>query len=287
MSLSGARVLLTGGTGFIGSRVAARLDAGGAKVSLLVRASSRGERLGALWERLPRLTADLEDAASLAAAVRAADPEFVLHLAKPRDGADFAREARLTTALAAALAGAPRLKRWVRTAHAAPAGLGRGADAELARALAARRGLSVTTLELYLVYGPGQGERDFPRALVEDALAGRPLRAPAEAKDLVFVDDVADAYGRAAEAPGAAGAWLPVGGGRLVSGLEAARAAARAAGRDPAEVRPPSEPPRDGGHPADLGPVRAALGWAPRTSLDEGLAELVQWCRDRVRTGHG
>jgi hypothetical protein len=247
----------------------------------LVRPSSRGDRLGPLWNKLKRATGDLGDPSSLAAAVKSVDPEFVFHLAKERDGASFEREAKATAALAAALAaGAPRLKRWVRTAHAAPESLGRGADAELARALAARHGLAIATLELRLVYGPGQRAGDFPRALAEAALDGGPLAAPGEEKDLVYVDDAAEAYRLAAEAPKAAGAWIAVGGGRLVPGLEAARAAAKAAGRRPDDARPSREAPRPGGHPADLKTARELLGWSPRTALDEGMAQLVQWLRD-------
>lgn len=280
MSLEGARVLLTGGTGFIGSHVAKALDAAKADVHLLVRPSSRGDRLGPLWDTLKRVPGDLGNPSSLKAAVKSVDPEYVFHLAKERDGSSFEREAKATAALASALASAPCLKRWVRTAHAASVTLGRGADAELARALAARHKLFVTTLELYLVYGPGQKPGDFPRAFVEAALDGAPLTAPAEAKDLVFVGDAAAAYLLAAEAPKAAGAWIPVGGGRLVPGLEAARAAAKAAGRRMEDVRAPGEAPRSGGHPADVRAARELLGWQPRTTLDEGMAQLVQWIRD-------
>ena len=278
MSLAGARVLLTGGTGFIGSRLAAALSTAGAKTTLLVRESSRGDRLGDLWTKLPKVIADIEDPASLARAVGAADPDYAFHLARP-EGADFTRQARATAALAAALAGgAPRLKRWVRTAHAAGA-LGRGGDAELARALGARHRLSIVTLELFLVYGPGQSPGDSPRDLAEAALSGRPLRAPAEAKDLIFVDDAVRAYLLAALAPRVSGASIPIGGGRLVPGLETARAAARAAGRRAEEVAAPAAS-FDGGHPAEPGPARDLLGWAPSTSVEEGMRQLIQWCRD-------
>lgn len=273
MSLKGARVLLTGASGFIGSRVALALDAAGAATTVLVRASSRSDRL-------PRVTADMGDPASLATAVASADPEYVLHLAKDREAGGFEAQARATTALAAALSScAPNLKRWVRTAHADGA---RGTDELLAKTLASRRGLSIATLELFLVYGPGQRRSDFPLDLLDAALAGRPLAAPEGEKDLVFVDDAARAYLLAAESPQADGAWISIGGGRLVSGLEAARAAARAAGVSEDQVVAPAAA-RSGGHPAPLQRARELLGWEPRVSLDEGLGKLVQWRREHLR----
>jgi len=278
MNLKGARVLLTGGTGFIGSALAASLHAAKADVRLLIRPSSRGELLGRLWKKLPTLVGDLDDPAALAEAVHAADPEYVFHLAKPRDGATFEREVRRTAALASVLAAhAPNLKRWIRTAHAASDRHGRGADAELARSLASHHRLDVVTLELFLVYGPGQRAGGFPRGLAEAALSGRPIQATSESKDLLYVADAVRAYELAAIAPGAAGAWIPVGGGRLVPGKEVAQAAARAAGRPFSDVVPSDEPPRDGGHPADLDPAREKLYWTPLTSVDAGMRQLVQW----------
>lgn len=279
MSLRGSAVLLTGGTGFIGSAVAAALEKEGARTTLLVRSSSRGERLGALWGKLPKVKADLADPGSLAAALRQAEPEYVLHLAKDREQRGFEPQARATAALAAALAGLPRLRRWVRTAHAGGA---RGLDEGLASTLAARHGLDVCTLELFLVYGPGQRDGEFPLDLVDAALEGRPLNAPAGAKDLVFVEDVARAYLAAATAPAAKGAWLPIGGGRLISGADVAASAAKAAGKGGAPVKAAAG--GEGGHPAPLEKAKAALGWSPSTGLDAGLRKLAAW---RQEHAHG
>lgn len=71
------RVLVTGGTGFVGGHLIERLIARGDDVRALVRAGSRREFVESLGAAA--VTGDLEDAASLAAACR--DCEIVYHSA--------------------------------------------------------------------------------------------------------------------------------------------------------------------------------------------------------------
>ena len=275
MTLRGKTVLVTGATGFIGSRLVRRLAAEGCRVHALVRKTSRPDRLEGLWDELPRHVGDLGDAQSLAACLRACRPDVVFHLAKDRQGARFEREAAATLRLADALGREAPKARWVRTAHAVEEKFGRSADAELARAAAAKHKLAVVTLELFLVYGPGQGAKDFPRRLLEEAEAAGPLSAlEGVARDFVHVDDVAGAYVAAAEKSGVEGKTFQIGSGVLTPEAEVAalllkilewKAAGPAAGKAVA-----------GGHPADLGPARRELGWEPTTSLKQGLAQMVR-----------
>lgn len=74
-AIAGRTVLVTGSTGFVGRHVVALLNASGARVHGLGNEAPKGAALEA-WH-----TADLGDAPALAAAVAAAAPEFVVHLA--------------------------------------------------------------------------------------------------------------------------------------------------------------------------------------------------------------
>lgn len=263
VTLKGRRVLVTGASGFIGSALARRLVADGALVHLLVRKTSSPARLGAAWKKCVRHIGDLEDEASLAAAVSAADPEVVFHLAKQRDGSSFAREAAATARLAKALrARAPSLRRLVRTAHDAPS---RDDDAAVAAAL----GVPAVTLELYLVYGPGQPAADFPRNMLAGA---RPARLSGAVKDFVWLGDVVEAYLLASHASGVEGLTIPIGTGDGRTEAEAAALALRLLGSSDA---PPEADGPGLGHPADPSSARRMLLWSPRVLLEQGLARLI------------
>lgn len=270
-------MLVTGATGFIGSALTRRLVRDGALVHVLVRAGSSKTALGPAWSRVERHVGDLEDEASLAAAVRAARPEVVFHLAKPRDGGGFAREAALTRRLAAVLREhAPDLRRWVRTAHSAPA---RSEEEALSSSLR-QLGLPVVTLELFLVYGPGMPDGDFPRSM---ALGARPRGLSGAVKDFVWIDDVVEAYSLASHASGVEGLTIPVGTGRASSEAEAAALLLRLAGSSDAPPAPEGPP---AGHPADPSLARRLLGWAPRVQLEQGLSLLLPGA-SRVRPEPG
>ncbi len=273
VTLLGRRVLVTGATGFIGSALTRQLVRDRADVHILARKTSSPERLGPAWGRVTRHVGDLEDEKSLAAAVRAARPEVVFHLAKERDGSTFARESAATVRLAKILrAHAPDLRRLVRTAHDAPS---REDDAALAKKVAAL-GLPAVTLELHLVYGPGQSKSDFP----QNIMAGqRPSSLSGAIKDFVWIDDVISAYLLASHASGVEGLTIPIGTGQGRTEAEAASLMLRMMGSTDA---PPAADGPGAGHPADPAPARRMLLWSPRVLLEQGLARIISKAALRV-----
>jgi UDP-glucose 4-epimerase len=145
--------------------------------------------------------------------------------------------------------------------------------------------LDFTLLALSNVYGPRQdphGEAGVVSIFSEALLAGR---APMifgdgeQTRDYVFVEDVADAFVRAADLAG--GRLLNIGTGietsvnQLASRLQAVTGTA---------IDPVHAPPRPGDVPRSYVDNRSAaahLGWEPFTDLDSGLAQTVGWMRSR------
>ncbi len=144
-------------------------------------------------------------------------------------------------------------------------------------------GLEFTALALANVYGPRQdphGEAGVVAIFAESLLSGR---APtingdgAQTRDFVYVDDVVDAFSRAASR--GSGLICNIGTGKQTSVNELYREMAAAAGSD-LEAR--HGPARAGEVRASaLDPGRAAihLGWRAWTEVGMGVVAVIDWMR--------
>ncbi|MGQ0721055.1 MAG: NAD-dependent epimerase/dehydratase family protein, partial [Candidatus Eiseniibacteriota bacterium] len=224
-------ILVTGGTGFLGSHLVRRLVGEGARVSVLARERSSTWRLADVAGQVRVLHADLGDHASLDRCVGEAGPDLVFHLAATASGRfapgeaaawrDSLRVNALGTLelLRAVAERAPGISRFVRAGGmeeygagqapfseehreraASPYSAGQIAATQLSAAYCARAGLSLTTLRPSLVYGPAQPASFFLPSLVLACVdgAGFPMTEGRQTTDFVWVGDVVDAFCRAA-----------------------------------------------------------------------------------------
>ena len=293
------RVLVTGGTGFIGRHVVADLLALGYQVTTLARSAAPPA-----WP-CAHLQVDVLDAAAQAAA---RDAEGIVHLAAVPDvgislqqpyAASLTNAAGTLNVLEGARAGGGRVVLFstqrVYVASAKPL----AEDAPLADdnpyAVSKRiaeqwlamyhrlYGVPTVALRGFSIYGPGQlvqgGSGGVLSALAQRALAGLPLEIDSPAvRDLTEVRDAALAVRLALRVPAAVGGVYNVGTGVSTSLLALAERVVAATGSRSAIRPPPAGQPT--GYVADLTRARADLGYEPAISLDEGLSRYVAWLRD-------
>ena len=145
-------------------------------------------------------------------------------------------------------------------------------------------GVKAVVLRLFNVYGPGQDERFLIPFIASQLLD--PASSLIEVADLyprrdyVFIDDVVDAILRSPSAP--IGSVLNVGSGDDHSVEDVIRRMSAVARLwKPYVGRADRRPNEIDVTRADVSAIASATGWRPTTTIDEGLARVVQDLRAR------
>lgn len=311
------RALVTGGAGFIGSNLVDRLLAEGHEVDVVDDLSTGSLANLAEARRSPdgRLTFHQFDIRSPAVGdlMNRCRPQVVFHLAAPPDAgaastdtlldADINVMGSLRVMEAARLCGATKVvfassggsiygvpapaDLPVRESHPqqplTPQGVAKKVVAEYLLAYRELHSLEFTVLALANVYGPRQvprGDSAVVAAFAQRLAAGQPGAVSGrggQTRDFVFVDDVVDAFARAAERGG--GLVLNVGTGTETSIRDLYRVMAAAAGASPVAEKAPARPDETARICLDPGRAALHLGWRPWTSLQEGTAAVLEWWR--------
>ena len=311
------RILLTGGTGFLGSHVAELLCERGLAVRATVRLSSDTRWLDPL--PLEQIEADLSDASRLAAALEGVSA--VVHvggLTRTPDPAAFERVNAAGTGALAAAAGAAGVDRFVYVSSLAARGPDE-ADGPVSDYGRSKRGGEVLLAELAAagkappavrVLRPGgiYGPRDTDLLTLFQMAARGLLVLPSSPGRLqpVHVRDVASAVLCALESadstdPGP----LPVAGSEVVGWAEmadllrtgqshrirvvrlpaaaftiaaaAAELGARFTGRPPVFDRRRATDLTRATWTCDIEATKRSLGWEPKVDLHTGMAETAAW----------
>ena len=313
------RMMVTGGAGFIGSNLVDRLLAEGHAVDVVDDLStgslanladgpgSAGHQL--TFHQLDIRSAEVVEliarrrpevifhlAAQADVRVSVADPVFdaevnVLGTLRVLEGARAAacRPGRVRRQRGHALrrAGPLRLPLKESLPHRplSPYGVSKKAAIDYLVAYRELHSLEFCALALANVYGPRQdphGEAGVVAIFAERLLAGEPVTIfgdGEQTRDFVFVDDVVDAFVRAATRGG--GLICNIGTGRETSVNELAREMAAQAGAD---ARVDFEPLRPGELMRNaVDPTRAGiqLGWRSWTDLGSGTAAVLEFVRRR------
>ncbi len=302
-------MLITGGSGFIGSHLIEELEAHGSDViSLDIRPPWR--RHGAveyvqfdftqhavlceLFDRVrPELVCHLGAIPSVQESIREAHASMTANVAGTYSVAEAARRSgarRMLLASSAAVYGATALEHQGRALIEAmvlrplsPYALAKKQGEEILRMWSSDiwKPIDGVSLRFFNVFGPRQRRDSAYATAIERFLAqwraGEPLTIVPDGqqrRDMVYVTDVVRAIRLALEAPEPwRGESINIGGGRNYSIFEMARA-----------VGGPEYPhrfidPRPGevrASLADIGLARERLGWEPRVSFADGIEQLKQ-----------
>ena len=307
------RVIITGGSGFVGSNLTRRLLHDGHEVHLLVRQGYTSWRISAIRSDLHLHILDLHEKDVLNDAVRRIRPDWIFHLAayggnaSENDCYQMVKaniigtinlvEACLKTGFEAFVNtgssseygfkdSAPSETEWLEpNSHYA---VTKASASLFCRYTAQSQDVLVPTLRLYSVYGAYESpNRLFPK-LITLGLKGEfpPLVSPETSHDFVYVDDVIDAYILAAKTPSQEpGAIYNVGTGVQVPLCEVVEVARRVMGItvEPVWGSMPSRRWDTDRWVADNRKIEKALGWRPRHTFEKGFHQMVNWYKSRER----
>ncbi len=174
-------------------------------------------------------------------------------------------------------------------APVSPYGVSKLAAEQLGRAYAISMGIDVVALRYFTVYGPGQRPDMAFRLFCEAIVAGRPIQVygdGGQTRDFTFVEDAVEANLLAAQ-KGRPGAVYNIGGGSRVSLSECLDTLRVVSGR-PVLVDQQGDRLGDVRHTgADTSLAAAELGYAPTTSLIDGLTAEWLWVDERRRREEG
>lgn len=304
------RALVTGAAGFVGANLARRLLADGHDVHLLDRPGSRDWRIQGLAGDVALHEADLEDADAVDRVIDASRPEWIFHLAArgayswQGDVREILRVNVLGTANLLEAATRNGFDALVYAGTSSEYGFKDHAPTEdeavaptssyavskvsatmLCRLFAETSGNRVITLRLYSTFGPWEEPGRLLPNLIMRGLEGGlpPLVSPDAAHDFVYVDDVVDAFIRAATAKVVEpGAIFNVGSGIQTTLAEVVSVVRRLLD---IEAKPewgtmPAKSWDTGVWVADNRRIVRQLGWSPRETFEEGLRKQVEWFRD-------
>lgn len=299
-------VLVTGASGFVGSCAARRLLQEGYEVHALLHPEARPWRLAGILDQVRVHWADLLDEAAMHLAIDRARPAVVVHLATfgayewqsdPRRilstnvlgtlallEASLAAQAKLFVNAGSSseygYRGSP-MRESDRLEPNSVYAVAKAAQTHLCSQWARESDTAIITFRLFSVYGPWEEPRRLLPTLIRRARAALPLEmvSPAIARDFVYVEDVLDAILAFERLNGLTGEVFNLGTGVQSTLKEVAAAVLDVVGGR-SEVRwGAMNARRWDTHTwvADASRARAALGWAPRHCLRDGIARMADW----------
>ncbi len=293
-------IFITGGTGFVGTHLVAKLHAQGHRLLVLTRKAKADPALARLPQDVATLQGDCGHAGAWQPQLAEFQPQACVHLAWegiPRYDAETSiRNLRQGLEVLAAVAsvGCPLVlaagSGWEYGLHAGKKsegmppqpfnafGAAKTALQSLGSELAKEQGRRFIWTRVFYVYGPGQRSESLIPYLIRCGREGKnpELKNPSARNDFIYIDDVVEAMSRLLAHPTAQGIYN-IGSGHAAPIQEIVEHVMRAFGR-PFEFgsrATPSATDAFSGSFADIEKLTAAVGWQPQTTLAEGVQKTI------------
>jgi nucleoside-diphosphate-sugar epimerase len=290
----GQRVLVTGATGFLGSRLCEVLEDMGIEIHGVSR-TARLEFGSIRWWK-----ADLTNINSVRALWKEVRPDAVFHLSALSTAAPDVQlvlptlnsilVSSLNILLVSAEQGCRRVLLPASLTEPAgasevptsPYAAAKSAASAYAQMFHALYGVPVVLVRPFMTYGPRQDIHKLVPYVTLSLLNGQSpkISSGKSEADWIYVDDVVDGFVLAAQTPKLEGSAVDLGCGELVSVRDIVTHIVRLTG---VGITPTfgaiPERPLERARSADTEGAFSRLGWKPKTALVDGLARTVEWYR--------
>lgn len=309
MSLAGKRVLVTGGSGFIGSHLCRRLLNEGAELYVTVKYNSviDNVRLAGVWGQIRFVEADLRNPDSLTQ-IREIKPQVVFHLAAYNHvGDSFTHVLEAvssngigTANLMEAYSGYEKFV-YISTSEVygyqekvpfhedaeprpmSPYAVGKYAGEVFARMKWLSKKHPVAVVRPFNAYGPYQSPRAVIAEITIKCLRGQEILTTEglQTREFNFVENLVDGFVQVADRPDTVGQVINLGCGQEISIRELVQKI-HILTKSKSELKIGALPTRPGEIVrmcADANKAKAMLGWTPKVGLDEGLSRTIEWYR--------
>jgi len=302
------RVLITGGSGFIGSYLTKILLDRDETVVIYGKNNFKAtEKIGKENKNLHRIEGDINDIGNLMECIHSYNPNFIVHLAAitgikrcsdlPRESfyvnvygtfnvvmATLKSNAKLIFASSREVYGETMGEATPENAPLLPNnlyGLTKLLGEQIIMWAGRKYGLNCTILRFTNVYGPG-GDKYGVQIIVQKALKGEKIQILGGDQDMnfVYVDDVVRAILLALENKKSTKEIFNVGSYDNIKVGDLVHKIIRLVGRNIEIERAPYRETETMFFRPDLSKIAKILGWTPQIDLDTGLLRTIEWYKD-------
>ncbi|MDA9030982.1 NAD-dependent epimerase/dehydratase family protein [Candidatus Pseudothioglobus singularis] len=303
------RILIVGGTGFIGSHIVNKAIELGWEVTSL--GFSTPDNRAKNWKKLSYVSADISNLTALRSALLETSFEYVVNCAGYIDHSPFSTEGRLVldthfigvlnlveiidkSSLKAFInIGSsdeygnliPPQKETSREEPISPYSMAKVAATQFLQMLWRTENFPATTLRLFLTYGPGQDHNRFLPQIINGCLKGKsfPVSTGEQLRDFCYIDDTIEAVFLTLQNKKTRGEVINIASGHPVSIHNVINNVKTLAGKgNPIFGELEYRIGENMELYADISKSNSILGWAPKITLNQGLIKTIRWYSEKV-----